>query len=121
MGKNLPSLFNARKWSLAIATFTLMLLSAAVSAQPVLLKDLSGKNHSFVSADGQLYFAQGDSLFTGNAGSVSFVKELNEPIRYISPITIGTKVFILTTTAEGFGLWVSTGTAASTLRVASFR
>jgi ELWxxDGT repeat protein len=119
MEKKLPSIV-ARKWSLAIASFTLMLLAAAVSAQPVLVKDLTRPGHSFVTANGQLFFAEDDSLITGNAGALHFVKDLNEQILFISEETIGNKVFIVTTNGTANGLWVSTGTSASTIKIANY-
>jgi ELWxxDGT repeat protein len=120
MGKNLLFTFVARKWSLAIASFTSLLLTAAVSAQPLLIKDLTRPGHSFVTANGQLFFAEDDSLITGTAGALHFVKELNEQIQFISEETIGNKVFIITTNGTANGLWVSTGTSSSTIKIANY-
>jgi ELWxxDGT repeat protein len=120
MKKNLPFIINSRKWRLAIALSTVMLLTAALKAQPVLVKDIPPGSHSFVTADGLLYFASGDSLFTATAGSVTFVKKLNESVAGISEVTIGNKVFIVTNAGTQKGLWVSSGTSASTVKVAMY-
>jgi ELWxxDGT repeat protein len=109
-----------RRRSFFFALGLLMLTSAAVSAQPVLVTDISSTSHSFVSANGQVYFASNDSLFNALTGSVIFIKKLNEPIESISGITIGNKVFIITNTGSGKGLWASSGTAASTVKIGTY-
>lgn len=112
--------FITRKWRLAIALGALMLLSAAVSGQPVHVKDIYRTSHSFVSANGQLYYASYDSLFTAAAGTVTYVRKLNGNINQISEATIGNKVFIVTTVGNQESLWVSAGSAASTVRIATY-
>jgi ELWxxDGT repeat protein len=104
------------------ALFSLMLLSAAsVIAQPVLIETIGKTSHSFVNVNDKVYYASNDSLFTVSASGVTFIKKLNEKISSISEVTIGDKFVILTEPATGQqGLWVSTGTAASTIKVGTY-
>jgi ELWxxDGT repeat protein len=99
----------------------LVLLCASVNAQPIFVKNISTSSQSFTNVNGKVYFASNDSLFTASASGVTLVKKLNEKIASISPITMGDKFYIITSPATGQqGLWVSTGTAASTMKVAAY-
>jgi ELWxxDGT repeat protein len=105
-----------------IALIVTMLLSASVIAQPVFIKNISSRSHSFTNVNGKIYYASSDSLFTASASGVTFVKKLNENISSISGVTMGDKFYIITatSTAGQQGLWVSTGTAASTIKVGAY-
>jgi ELWxxDGT repeat protein len=103
-----------------IALVVLVLVSASVNSQPVFVKNINKTSHSFINANGKIYYASADSLFTASASGVTFIKKLNENITSISEITMGDKFFIITSTAGQQGLWVSTGTAASTVKVGAY-
>jgi ELWxxDGT repeat protein len=105
-----------------IALVVSMLVSASVNGQPVFIKNISSTSHSFTNVNGKIYYASSDSLFTASASGVTFVKKLNENISSISGVTMGDKFYIITatSTAGQQGLWVSTGTAASTIKVGAY-
>jgi len=123
MEKNVPvsSCRAFQKCRLVIALGTLLFLTAAVNAQPIFVKDISSTAHHFVSANGQVYFASHDSLFVATPSDVTLVKKLNENIGQISDVTIGNKVFITASNVSGQqSLWVSSGTSATTVKVATY-
>lgn len=104
-----------------IALVVLMLTTASVIAQPVFVKNINNTSHSFINANGKVYFASNDSLFTASSAGVVFIKKLNETITTISEVTMGDKFFVITAPTTGQqALWVSTGTAGSTLKAGTF-
>ena len=121
MEKSVLSFPRLSACKLSNALLVLMLFSASVIAQPVFVKNIYRTAHSFVNIDGKVYYASGDSLFTASASAVTFIKKLNENIRFISDVHVGTKFYIVTNTSTGKqGLWVSNGTAASTVKVGAY-
>jgi|GEM_PF-6071301 len=100
------------------ALVVLIFAFASVNAQPGFVGNIYKTSHSFINAGGKVYYASGDSLFTASATTISFIKKLNESISSISTVTMGGRFYIITTPSTGgLGLWVSDGTAASTVRV----
>ncbi|HYC87400.1 MAG TPA: PA14 domain-containing protein [Chryseosolibacter sp.] len=121
MEKSVLSFPRLAACKLSIALVVSVLLSASINAQPVFVKNINKTSHSFINAAGKIYYASADSVFTASPSSVAFVKKLSENIRFISEVTMGSKFYIVTTTSSGQqGLWVSNGTAASTVKVGSF-
>jgi ELWxxDGT repeat protein len=121
MEKSVLSFPRLASCRLCIALVVLMLVPASIVAQPVFVQNISTTSHDFINADGKIYYASNDSVFTASPTGVVFIKKLNENITTISKITMGGKFYILTESSNSQqGLWVSSGTEASTVKVGAY-
>ncbi|MBT1705968.1 PA14 domain-containing protein [Chryseosolibacter indicus] len=126
MRKNVPSCITSIGYWLSklcvCITILLTIIHADLKAQPVFVKQLAPGSNNFVSNNGYLYYASGDSLWRsdGTPGGTTLVKKLGQTIFRISEIKSPTSVFIITQSGGSQSLWRSDGTNTGTVMVGTY-
>src|SRR5687767_2251130 len=127
MEKNVPLIplnhcVELKKVMIAAVMIIVAITVTPVQGQPVFLKHLAPASKNFATVHGKLHYSSADSLFISNgtpAGTV-LVKKLGETILRISDIPAGNNAFLITQTGSQESLWKTDGTAAGTIKVATY-